>query len=297
MKPTSFSIPLLLGFALISVSTSSIFVRMLPLIPAVVIAFWRMSTACALLWSFSAAKPQGKISSELYLKLVFAGVFLGLHFACFFGAVKLTTIANATLFGTTAPFFTVLIETIGFKRNLNRSVVTGLILAAMGGVIIHGGHFEFSDHHTQGNLLALLGSFWLAIVWLLTNSIRKKTGTIVFGRALYFVASLILIVIAISLGHSVFDFSLRDIPWFFALGLIPTVLGYTVFSYVMKYVSSPTIVASVQLGEPVLASILAWIFFVESVSVQTMIGGLFTLLGVYLITIRSSSDRFQSENL
>ncbi len=297
MSQPSIRVVLLLCLALVSVSTSSIFVRLLPIIPAVVIAFWRMATASCFLWSYSAIKPQGVVQKSLYVKILIAGVFLGLHFACFFGALKLTSVANATLFGTTAPFFTVLIEKIYYKQDLQRKVVFGLILAATGGVIIHGGHFELSDQHTQGILLALLGSLWLAFVWLLTSAIRQSTKTVVFGRSLYMVAAVLLFVFAAVLGQSVFEFSARDIPWFIALGLIPTVFGHTVFSYTMKYVSSATIVASVPLGEPVLASVLAWMLFAETVPVQTMIGGIFTLTGVFLITVRSSSGRFQPENL
>ncbi len=296
MKLGSFQISLLLVFALISVSTSSIFVRMLPLLPAVVIAFWRMSTASVFLWSYSVIKSQGKIQKTSYTKLILAGVFLGLHFACFFGAVKLTTVANATLFGTTAPFFTVLIEKAFFKRNIQRKVVLGLVLATFGGIMIHGGHFHFSDQHTQGNLLALIGSLWLAIVWILAESVRKTTKTIVFSRSVYMVAGFTLFVVSIFMHQSVINFTVQDVPWFLALGLVPTIFGHTIFSYVVKFVS-PTVVASVPLGEPILASFFAWLLFAESVPASTMIGGGFTLAGLYLITVRFSSSRFQSENL
>ena len=49
---------------------------------------------------------------------------------------------------------------------------------------------------------------------------------------------------------------------------------------------SPTIVASVPLGEPVIASIMAFFIFNELISFQIFISGLIILLGLlYLINI------------
>lgn len=296
MTPTSLRIIFLLSVALVSVSTSSIFVRMLPSIPAVVIAFWRMGTAGLMLWGTSAIKPQGSLPGGTRLKLVFAGIFLGFHFACFFGAVKLTSIANATLLGTTAPFFTAIIETLFLKRPVHKKLVLGLGLAFIGGFIVYGNHFNITESSALGNYLALIGSLWLAVVWILAESIRQTTKTLVFSRAVYLIAAGTLFIISIVMNTSVIAFTPKDLIWFLALGLIPTIFGHTLFSYIVKYVS-PTVVASVPLGEPVIASLLAWGLFSEIVPLQTLVGGLFTLCGLYMITVRSSLGRFQHDNL
>ena len=59
------------------------------------------STVC-----ISLIKKQVPLTNENRKKTLIAGIFLGIHFALFFSAIKLTTIANATFLGTLAPLFT-----------------------------------------------------------------------------------------------------------------------------------------------------------------------------------------------
>ena len=97
-------ITLLLVIALLSVSTSPIIAKFLNTVPAISISFWRMFIGAILLWSYSFFKKQGAIqNSKNYSRTVFAGILLGFHFALFFGAIKLTLIANATFLGTRSP--------------------------------------------------------------------------------------------------------------------------------------------------------------------------------------------------
>ncbi|NOZ04614.1 MAG: DMT family transporter [FCB group bacterium] len=287
---------ILLIVALVSVSLSSIFARYLPDVPAVVIAFWRMTTAGCLLWGFSAVKPQGAISRINAQKTVLAGIFLGLHFAFFFGALKLTSVANATILATMAPVFTALIERFGLKRSWNRDVLTGLIIAVLGAMLIQGFELNFPQGNRLGNLLALLSSLWMAIVLLTAEQIRRETATIIYSRLVYTVAGITLLLVAVAFSAPVFAFSARDFTWLFLLGLIPTVVGHTSFSYAVKYVR-PTIVASVPLGEPVIASALAWFLFREPLTVNVVLGGALVLTGLYRITKRQSVSDFQNDNL
>jgi len=91
--------------ALFSVSTSSLVVRHLVDVPAIVIAFWRMFIAGALLWGFSFFATKEKLNQKNKLNVLGAGIFLGFHFALFFGAVKLTSISSATLLGNVGTSF------------------------------------------------------------------------------------------------------------------------------------------------------------------------------------------------
>ena len=87
-------ITFLLILALLSVSTSPIVGRALVGVGAVSISFWRIFIASLILWIFSMLKPQGqiKVKDNLY-KTIYAGILLGIHFALFFEAVKITKIA------------------------------------------------------------------------------------------------------------------------------------------------------------------------------------------------------------
>ena len=116
-------ISILLFIALLSVSTSPIVAKSLYGVSAISISFWRMIIASLLLWFYSGVYNQGKMKLNSNIKrTIIAGILLGIHFALFFGAIKLTTIANATFLGTTAPIFTIIFEIIILKRTFNKYI-------------------------------------------------------------------------------------------------------------------------------------------------------------------------------
>jgi len=283
-------IPVLLLVALGAVSTSSIMARFLPGVPAIAIAFWRMAIGSGLLWGYSLLKPQGAITGTSRRNILLAGGLLGLHFACFFGAVKLTSIANATLFATLAPVFTVLIEKIWYQRPWDRFILFGLGLALLGALLVNGGNFNVTGRNTLGIGLALLSSLWIALVFIIAEGVRQTTLTIVYSRTLYFVAGLTLSLLALTTETPLLDINARDMMWLFLLGLVPTILGHTVLSYAVKFIR-PTVVAAVPLGEPILASLMALFIFREAIPSHVAFGGVIILVGLYLIVVHHKTPQ------
>ena len=74
---------LILFIALISVSSTAVVIRYVELVPALTLAFWRMLSASLFLWCYSIKKPQRLISLNNRSRILFAGFFLGMHFALF----------------------------------------------------------------------------------------------------------------------------------------------------------------------------------------------------------------------
>ncbi len=277
--------------ALFSVSTSSLVVRHLADVPAVVIAFWRMAIASGLLWIYSFSHK--KALSSLNRKRVFySGIFLGFHFALFFGAVKLTSIANATVLGTLAPVFTLFVEKFIYRRSFNGVLVLGLLISLLGALVINGNQFSFNNEPFIGNLMAILCSLCIALSWMVAEKVRESSGAITYSRSVFFVAAFVLFLISIFRGESIFFVSLEHMGWFVFLGVVPTIFGHVVLSFILKFVS-PTMVASIPLGEPIVASGLALILFNESLSSVTLVGGALTLIGLYFI-IREQVNHISS---
>ena len=116
----------LLFLGLLSISASPIVARSLAS-SATVISFWRMFLASFFLWGYSLFyyKNLKSLSYSNQIRTSLAGILLGIHFILFFEAVKITTIANATFLGTLAPFFTLVIELVLFKRYYKKMVYIG----------------------------------------------------------------------------------------------------------------------------------------------------------------------------
>ena len=278
-------ITLLLILALFSVSTSPIVGRALVGVGAVSISFWRMFIAAIALWLFSIIKPQGKmIIKENFNKTIYAGILLGVHFALFFEAVKITKIANATFLGTLAPFFTLLVELYILKRYYDKKVLLGLFFTLLGSLIILGYQFDIASKYTLGNLYAILCSISIAAALMIGETVRKNENTIVYTRTLYLSAAITLFLIAMFTQEELINFKFNEYLGLIFLGLVPTILGHNSIYYAIRYVS-PTIVAAFPLGEPIIATIFAYFIFFEKITMNIFLGGIITLIGLILISI------------
>ena len=275
MKKNKF---LLLMIALLSVSSASLVVRMLPDTNAITIAFWRMFLASIMVFTISYKNIFSFVPNK---KIILAGVFLGIHFALFFRSVQLTSIAEAALLGTTAPIFTELYAIIFQKKLILPVVIFGLFVAFVGaGVLVS--QSSFSETGGLGNVLAILCSIAISFVLVVGKDIRKSVGLFEYTRWLFFFASCTLFIISLIANVSIFSFSPKDFPWFIFLALVPTMVGHNIFYYLIKTLNTTT-VAAVPLGEPIISSLGALALFGEPIGVAVVVGGGITLLGVFLV--------------
>jgi len=268
----------LLTIALFAVSSSAWVVRILPETNAITLAFWRMFLASALVFILSYKSVANFVPNK---KMVLAGVFLGIHFALFFRSVQLTSIAEATLLGTTAPIFTEIYGFIFQRKKPLGIVVFGLCVAFLGaGILVS--QSSFSETSFTGNLFAVMCSVAIALVLIVGKNIRKNIGVFEYTRWLFFFAALTLLGISFFAEVSVFSFSKEEIPWFLFLAIIPTMVGHNIFYYLIKSLATTT-VAAIPLGEPLISSLGALVFFGEPIGLAVVVGGGITLVGVFLV--------------
>ena len=268
----------LLAAALLAVSSSAWVVRLLPETSAITLAFWRMLLASAIVFLLSYKTVLRFVPNK---KMVLAGVFLGVHFALFFRAVQLTSIAEAALLGTTAPIFTEIYSFIFKGKKPIMMVLVGLFVAFLGaGTLVS--QSSFSETSSLGNVFAVFCSVAMALVLIVGKEVRKETPVFEYTRWLFFFAATTLFFVSLFLGVSIFSFTLKEFCWFLFLALVPTMVGHNIFYYLIKNLSTTT-VAAVPLGEPVVSSVGAFFLFGEPVSLAVALGGAITLLGVFLV--------------
>lgn len=283
-------ISFILTFSLFAVSTSSIIARFLPDISAVVIAFWRMAIAASLIWIYSFITTRPVFNKKEFKYYILSGFFLALHFTSFYGAVKHTSIANATLLGITAPMFTIIYEKVFLKRTIRPLVFIGFVLAGTGILIITGSDFFLPDSPLLGKLFGLTAALCIAFVYIFANKLRQSSKTIGYTKLLYGFAAIFLLFFSLISSENVLAVSVIDLKWLVALGIIPTILGHSLLYYSIKF-TSPTVVASVPIGEPIIASFLAWIILKEGIGLYTLFGGVLILFGVYFLVAYSPSKK------
>ena len=224
------------------------------------------------------------INSDNKVKVIAAGILLGIHFALFYGAIALmpNNIANATVFGTMAPLFALFIE-IYFGKSISKNLIFGLLIVLLGSSIMFISDFSMNNDLTLGNILAIACSICFAFVFILSDQVRKTDSSFNFSKNVFIYASITLFLIAISRGIPFLSISLNDFIFLFILGVVPTIIGHSVLYYLVNYLR-PTIVASIPLGEPFIATIFAWFLFDHQVlNPYIIFGGITTLFGLFVI--------------
>jgi|TARA_B100000749_G_C18436322_1_gene470215 drug/metabolite transporter (DMT)-like permease len=279
----------ILFIGLLAISTSPVIARLLPLVPAAIIAFWRMTFASAMLWGYSSIRPQESIAPKNIRLVLAAGFLLAMHFIFWFSALKLTSIANTTVLGIVAPAFTLLFERLWYNRKLSWITITALLIILFGGIIVQGDDLGRVNSTGLGNIMAILSAVFLGSVFIIGAKVRKTTPVIAYTRMVYTVSAIVLLVSSLVLDNPLLGYSINNYFWLFILGLVPTLIGHTAFSYSVKFVS-PTVIASFPLGEPIIASYLAWILFAERVPFYVVGGGLIVFIGMIILIMNKQSE-------
>ena len=281
----SLRIYILLFLSMFAVSTSPIIARYLSHLSPITISLWRMVIASLIMSIYGYYRYDLKpIASNNQIKIVIAGVLLGIHFALFYGAIALmpNNITNATVFGTMAPLFALFIE-IYFGRSISKKLIFGLLIVLLGTSIMFIYDFSIDNNLTLGNILAILCSVCFAFVFIISDQVNKTENSFNFSKNVFIYAGLTLFLIAILTNVNFLNISIYDFIFLFILGVVPTIIGHSVLYYLVKYLQ-PTVVASIPLGEPFIASIFAWALFPGQIlNIYIILGGITTLFGLFII--------------
>ena len=100
--------------------------------------------------------------------------------------------------------------------------------------------------------------------------------------------ALALIIVMFVSGSSPFGYEPKTYGWIFLLAAIPQLIGHTTFNWALKYLPA-ALVAVTTLGEPIGSATLAFFILNETPSSATLIGGIFILSGIYLVSRKSDA--------
>lgn len=273
---------LLLFVGIVAVSFSAIFVKWSEA-PASVIGMYRllMTNLLLLPWVYRYRQEWRQLSRIDLLKLVGSGFFLGLHFLLWMESLRYTTVASSTMILALEPILVMLGSFWIFKHRTSRASIIGVGIAIIGVIMIGWGDFALSEQALYGDLLSALGTVAVVIHLLLGQDLRRRVTSFVYNFAVFLVAGLCLAFYNWGAGYSFIDYPAREWFIFVLMAVIPTVLGHMLFNWLLKYVNATTISMSI-LGEPVGASILAWVMLGEIMTPLQIIACILLLFGVWL---------------
>ena len=267
----------------LAVSTGAIFARLAEA-PALVIAAYRVGLASLILAPVAWWKVRDEIMGlevREYVLAMMSGFFLALHFTTWISSLMYTSVANSVVLVNTNPLWVGILAPVISKDRLSRMTKIGIVISVIGGVIIGAGDFATSGQALWGDFLALLGSICAAVYLLLGRSLRRRLSLLAYVIICYGSAAIILWALVIALGLPVVGFSSGTYAAFGGMALISQIIGHTSYNWALKWFSASLIAVSL-LGEPIGATILAYVIFDEGLTWTKFIGGSLILAAIYL---------------
>lgn len=277
-----------MAFAVLALAFSAIFITKLEQakVPTLVIAFYRIAIAAVLLlppalvfrWREIASLARNDIGL-----LGVGGLCLAIHFGAWITSLKYVPIATSVVLVNSHPLFVVIASYLFLGERPARRSLIGTAIGLAGMVVMsHSAQRDFQPA-LKGVGLALVGALAVVGYFIVGRKARARISLLGYVTPLYAVCSLFLLIFVLMAGNPLAPYSAGVWAYLTALAIVPTIIGHTVFNWALKHVR-PTAISLAFLGEPLVASVLALIFFAQRPPLATFIGGALVLAGVYLAT-------------
>jgi len=278
---------LTLGTAVACISVGSILVR-LAQAPALAVAFHRIFLASVLLSAFalpSFVRSWPGLSRRHVFALLGAGVALGVHFATWIASLSFTSVAASVLLVNMAPLFTLVFSRVVLGERVSRTVGIAMALALLGAVLIAVGDWQGGS--LLGDGLALAGAVTLSLYHVAGRGLRSALPLTAYVLGVWGTAALTIALIAAVAHVPLLGYPPRTIAFFLGLAVVPTLLGHGLVNRSLRRLPAPT-VGLFLLGEPVLASLLAYAVFGERPGAWALAGGAVILGALAVVTAEGS---------
>ena len=296
--------PLLgLFIGIIAVSTASIFIKVAQAeAPSFVIAATRLFVATIVVTPIAIIQYKKRLiqfSKNEYILLILSGLFLAIHFASWITSLEYTSIASSVVLVTTTPLWVAIFSPIFIKEKIKANLWVGLILSLLGSslvaisnqcsfslsqlLICNSEVISLDKFSFLGNILALLGAWMAAGYIMVGRQVRTKIPLVIYIFYVYLFATIFLFIITLISGESFLGYSGKTYLWMVLLGLIPQLLGHSIFNWTLGHLPA-AFVSIALIGEPIGTIILAFIFLNEIPSTLEFLGGLLILLGIFIVS-------------
>ncbi|MFJ8244746.1 DMT family transporter [Peribacillus asahii] len=279
----------ILFFGVFALSTSAIFVKLADA-PATITAFYRLFFATIMLLPFLLINKKNRhelysLSKKQWGLGLLSGLFLAAHYVLWFESLNYTSVASSTVIVTLQPLFSMVGGYFLFKERFSNGAVIGCLVAIAGSIIIGWQDFKISGQALFGDILAFIAAGVITAYFFVGHHVRKKLSLIPYSVIGYGSSTLLLGVFAFNQQTPFFNYSVQTWWSFIGLAFIATILGQTIFNWLLKWLSTSVISMSI-LGETIGTCILAYFILDEVISLQQGMGIVIILMGLALFLLQ-----------
>lgn len=220
---------------------------------------------------------------SMILLCAVSGIFLALHFTTWFESLKHTSVASSTTIVCTEVIWVALGYRIFLKGRISKKAAFSILVTLLGSVTIALSDYSSGGSHFYGDFLALTAAVLEAGYTLIGRVVRARlnASTTVYTYVVYFFCGLTLILASVATSTPLTGYGWNDVVIGLLLCLFSTLLGHSIFSWCLKFLS-PAFLSVSKLCEPVVAAVFAMVLFHEFPVPLQIIGGAVIIVGVYL---------------
>ncbi|HAE42358.1 MAG TPA: EamA family transporter [Clostridiales bacterium] len=269
-------------------SMSSMFIRIIDA-PAIKIATYRLIAASFFFmipFTVNCFRNKSTLSKKGVILAMVSGFFLAGHFATWISSLSYTTVSSSTVLVSLSPLFVASYNVIVLKERVLKIQIIGILVTIIGAVIISAGDFKISGDAIFGDFLAFLGAIFVAGYLIIGRNVRKNMALVDYVFVTYSSSAILLLALSVFLKIDLSFSSATNLTLMITHGLVSSGLGHTIYNWMLQYTTS-TFVSTATLGEPVIASVMAYTFLNETPTLQTIIGGIIVIAGLYVFTRNS----------
>jgi drug/metabolite transporter (DMT)-like permease len=258
--------------------------------------FYRVTMWPVVLY-FIARNRKADISWPVLKSALIPGFFFGVSTIFGFMSFTNTSIANATLIGTTSSAMMLFIAPRFLKEKITKLQVlfafssfcgVALVVVAAGG----GGGAAL-----YGDVLALINAVLWSGYFVATKRMRTDGIDIwSFMFSIAMIQAVIAGVWALLTSDDIMSISTRDFVLVLTMTLIPGTVGHTAIVWAQKYVAASTSSLICLLG-PVISMFFAWLIFEQSIKPWQMVGAVIVLSSLAGVVRYGTSEAAKADVL
>src|SRR5881296_4736240 len=277
--------------------------------PALAIAFWRLTLVLPVTGGLAVLErsrergavpsgaPQGTAPRSPLPLMVLSGLLLAIHFWSWIASLRFTTVASSVVLVSLKPVFAWGLAAAWLREHPTRAEAWGIGLAVIGASLIGLGDARLSLGALGGDVLALLGAVTGAGYYVIGRYVRQTVGIWRYATGVYAVAAAALALLAFARSIPLVGFAGRDWTVFGAMAAGPMLIGHTGMNYALRHFRATTVNVAA-LGEPVGASVIAWLVpaIHEVPPMTALVGGVLVLSGIAL-SLKSGNGKGETGNV
>jgi drug/metabolite transporter (DMT)-like permease len=286
-----------LSAGIVAISFASIFIKFCDDVPSLMIATYRLTISSIIL--LTVAKWRGirftSFSKKQLLMGALGGLFLSLHFSFWISSLKFTSVASSVVLVTTNPIFVGLFSYLFLKERQPPELILGIILSFSGSIVLAVGDSGLKGLSIQnpsyllGDVLALLGAIMVSAYLMVGSKLREEMDVLSYTSVVYTFSAFFLFVASFSGGIPFTGYKASSYLYMTLLAVVPQLIGHTAINWSLKHLKT-SMVAITILGEPVGASILAYIIFHETIVTFQGIGIVLIFLAIIISSRKGRNE-------